>query len=85
MLKVSKRLDDGMDPRTLLMSNVDVRKTYDSAQLFKRVANKTKDVPIYIITKAVILRLNPYIRKLNQEKEKRKPMMALFSQLKHVR
>ena len=82
MLKVSKRLDDGMDPQTLLMSNVDVRKTFDSATFFKRISKKTNDMVVYAVTNAVVDRLNPYMRKLNKQKIARQPMSALFTQLK---
>lgn len=61
MLAVSKRLDTGVDPCFLLMSIVDVRKTYDSAVFFKRVSKRTNDTTIREITGAVIRRLKPFM------------------------
>jgi uncharacterized protein (DUF1810 family) len=75
MLRVAKRLDEGMHPRALLMSTVDVRKTYDSAVLFKRVSKKRNDMVVYAITEAVIARLKPYMNE-------RPPMAALFADLR---
>jgi len=63
MSRVVKRLDDGIPPRALLMSDVDVRKTYESAVLFKRVALEENAHLVTGVTEAVIQRLQGYVHK----------------------
>lgn len=51
MREVSRQLNQGVDARTLLMSNVDVRKAHDSAALFERLAPKQGE--LYQVAKDV--------------------------------
>lgn len=75
MREVSKQLNDkNVDPRTLLMSNVDVRKVLNSAELFSRFDKEIKDA-----TKDVRKRLTAH---LSETSKKPVGMAALFGQLK---
>lgn len=81
MEAVSEQLKRGADPHTLLMSNVDVRKAYDSAVFFKNLAqNNLRYRDVYIATQNVEKRLAPYIK--TTPVPMRVGMAALFDQLK---
>lgn len=78
MTEVSKQLqNDETDPRTLLMSNVDVRKVLDSAELFSRY-----DKEVLHATKHLRTRLSAYLAQRQQVAQKpTSGMAAIFAQL----
>lgn len=67
MSTVSTQLDKGMHPRDLLMSNVDVRKTFNSATLFKKISGGNDDDDIRKVTTKIITQLEPYMTKLDKK------------------
>lgn len=82
MEAVSDQLNRGADPRTLLMSNVDVHKAYDSAVFFKNLTQKNlRYQDVYTATKEVEKRLASYVNKTTST-PKRAGMAGLFAQLK---
>lgn len=72
MREVSRQLNQGIDARTLLMSNVDVRKARDSAALFERLAPKHGE--LYQVSQDVR-------KKLDKQLPAEKPALSFLAQI----
>lgn len=69
-----------VDPRTLLMSNVDVRKVYDSAAFFKSVASEIDDRETRDVTNKVMKQLQNHVNR--PVPAPRMELAALFARFK---
>ena len=75
MRAVVEQLDRGAYPRNLLMSDVDVHKTRDSARLFRSVALTVNDLDLLRVTEHVLSHLDPYCEHHQQQRQSSKNFM----------